>query len=76
MPATWTLHNETQKVSRYRTRAVVDAMSELEIARENLLLAAKSAWMSFLGVVSDKYAEVRHSSPLLFTCHANHLTRI
>ncbi|PIA31437.1 hypothetical protein AQUCO_04900023v1 [Aquilegia coerulea] len=61
VPSNWVKVNSTKKTIRYHPPEVMEALDELLLAKEELSLACRSAWDSFLEGFSKYYAEFQAS---------------
>ncbi|RDY00527.1 DNA mismatch repair protein MSH3, partial [Mucuna pruriens] len=57
VPSNWVKVNSTKKTIRYHPPEVVTALDELSFAKEELTVASRAAWNSFLRDFSKHYAE-------------------
>ncbi|XP_038890123.1 DNA mismatch repair protein MSH3 [Benincasa hispida] len=57
VPSNWVKVNSTKKTIRYHPPEVLAALDELSLANEELMVASRDAWDSFLSGFSRYYAE-------------------
>lgn len=57
VPLNWVKVNSTKKTVRYHPPEVLNALDQLTLANEELIIACRAAWFGFLEEFSSYYSE-------------------